>query len=716
MNWTMKKKIQAMLIMGIAGMVVLTLCMSYSFIKQKSNTKKVEEISQEVFLAQQINLNMQKARKNEQEFLSQPSDKLASKVLDDVKIMKNATKKLEKSALDTKKETQTINNAIATYQDGFKQLMTIKQQVGYSEKDGLRATINDSESQLSKMISDIDNADLKKQLQSTIVMQRDYISDPTKKKLDAFNTEMDKLSKLSGTAVPEKYQTNFDLDILNYKSSMGSMNSSTDFSSDMIKQFNIYASKVQDTVNNVVTTLNERKQELSNNLNTIQNTTFTIILILGVILILALLGFGGWLLRSITKSLSVLNKGAREIGKGNLSHRVPIVSNDELGQFSESFNKMTENMENTIRKVYDSAQSLLASSESLAAISQETMAQSMEVNDAVSQVAAGAQEQADHLDQGMGLLSNVTNAINQSEAFSQQVLDESGQTESKSKEGLQTIALLESSSKQFLDVASTLIHDIKETAQQSEQIKNILKTIKELSDNTNLLALNAAIESARAGEAGRGFAVVSQEIRKLAERSKSETNHIQDDINKITSKLHHLSDLAENLNQYRAEQDRNVELTKASFGDITNHVVSINQKMTNINEKVSEVNRANQDLTIKLEEISAISEETAASTEEVSASSENQKDAIGGVNTSATELQMISLALEQEVMKFQIGEKRGFSEEHELAPEETANQAFSTQLQTQSEISAGEENLEDQEESHVEELSEEEHGENTTEK
>ncbi|MGV3488996.1 MAG: methyl-accepting chemotaxis protein [Tuberibacillus sp.] len=662
MNWTIKKKIKMLLWSSLIGMIVLCLFMGFSLLEQHNLNKKANEINNAVTTAKDISVLMETARKNDQAYIKGPTDTGANLVNKTIGKIKEKNNALMKMGLGVGSEAKTIQKSVKSYDEAFKNLQAIKSQIGYTDKDGLLSSVKNSEEELTKLVESTHDQVLIVQMMKLKLAEQNYQSTPTEENYQAFQKEKDLLDQFANAKFTDDDSTNYGHAVLKLASSVDSIHSSNALAKELESDFNKSAQAVQKDVDIATNKLVAQREDIDKSYNTMQVILLVIMVVLSLGTVAGLGWFGSRLSRSIMSSIDVLKEGAGRLGKGNLKHRVQIESHDEMAELAESFNHMAKNMEETINKVTEAAESLSSSSQNLAAISEETSAQAFEVNEAVQQVAVGAQNQAEHLEESMALLTKVSQAIHESASYSEEIFVQSQNAQAANEKGLQVVNVLAEGSGQFLQIAKQLITEIKAVASESEKITSILKIIQDISSNTDLLALNAAIESARAGEAGRGFAVVSHEIRKLAERSKKETANIQQVIGGIIKKLNDISGAANLLNDYTNQQDQNVVETKNAFGNIADNVTAISEKITSIKEAITNVSQANVDLSTKLEEISAISEETAASTEQVSASSENQTVAIESVNDAAMKLQEIAALLEQEVSKFEVSEEASVEE------------------------------------------------------
>lgn len=191
-------------------------------------------------------------------------------------------------------------------------------------------------------------------------------------------------------------------------------------------------------------------------------------------------------------------------------------------------------------------------------------------------------------------------------------------------------------------------------SEQVNEILSIVTTVASVADQTNLLALNAAIEAARAGEAGRGFAVVSDEIRKLAENSKSAVNVINDSLVLFTGQV---SGLVSQINdQFSQLEESNKTLENVLSGNrnstkqivvVTNLIANLVQQLSSETEKLSGINE-------NMHSLAAIAEENSASSEEMSANVSEYSEKIKELIINIHALEELMDTYKNELRKYKI--------------------------------------------------------------
>nr|WP_017903625.1 methyl-accepting chemotaxis protein [Pseudomonas fuscovaginae] len=247
--------------------------------------------------------------------------------------------------------------------------------------------------------------------------------------------------------------------------------------------------------------------------------------IVGVaLLVLVVIAIVGMIVaNTILRPLLLMKANLDDIaaGEGDLTHRLAITSQDELGQLAGSFNRFVEKIHGLVRQITEMTGQLTG---------------------LVSQVSEQANRSEEAMERQRHETDQVATAINQMSSAAQEVA-RSAQgaavaAQQTDAEGQAAKRVVDGSIEQI----HALVKDIRSSGvsldslqQDVTSIVSVLGVIRSIAEQTNLLALNAAIEAARAGEAGRGFAVVADEVRALASRTQQSTQEIQGMIDRLQS-------------------------------------------------------------------------------------------------------------------------------------------------------------------------------------
>ncbi len=338
--------------------------------------------------------------------------------------------------------------------------------------------------------------------------------------------------------------------------------------------------------------------------------------------------------RAITGPVNAAVTGLKDIahGDGDLTKRLDIASEDEVGELAKWFNTFIEKLQGIIKEMAGSVETLASSSTELSAISEQMTQSITNVSEKSQTVSTAAEEMNANM-------NNVAASMEQTSTNTTLVASSAEEMSATIGEIAHSAENARSVSDDAANKASSASGNMDKLGVAANAIGKVIETITEISEQVNLLALNATIEAARAGEAGKGFAVVANEIKELAKQTAAATQDIKDKIEAIqgttsvtVSQITEITGVIKNVNDVVSGIATAVEEQSAATREIVNNVTQASQGIQEVNENVnqsslvsSEISKDISNVSVSMNEMTGSSNQVSLSAQELSNLSENLK-------------------------------------------------------------------------------------------
>ncbi|MBE7098559.1 methyl-accepting chemotaxis protein [Bacillus cereus] len=373
-----------------------------------------------------------------------------------------------------------------------------------------------------------------------------------------------------------------------------------------------------------------------------------------VICIIVAITLAWWFSGKLVKPIQQIDSKLKELSsqEGDLTARLQVNSNDEIGTIATSFNKMLENLQHIINRVQKTSVEVQNASENMLEKTNISREATIRVQSSMSSLNASIQSQSASMEESSTAMDDMAVSVQRIAESASSVTELAVTTSEQANDGSSVIQKSVSQMTTIHDAVNATSEVVERLITHTKYIDTAVQSISNIAEQTNLLALNASIEAARAGEQGKGFAVVADEVRKLAEQSKTAAT----DINQLLHQIQQDTETASSMmSQGRSEAFEGIHVIREagnSFTTIVEQVNKVSTQMQDISATAEEMAASAEEMNASLNNIASISTEVSSETAATAQSAEQKVITMNEMTQTAKQMKQTVEELDQLVSHF----------------------------------------------------------------